>query len=305
MKQIIFSIFSIVALILFFPQVNAQTDSIEEVDQKSLTITINHNGKMTVTHEIRNLDESKELNFVKGTISDLKIIDRFAQSAIIEIDEESKSYVISPNQGEIFVQYDIDDAIILKNGFWTLDFLYLEKTSFFLPDEVDLIFTNERPVYLDEKKGFTCHGCQLLLEYSIDEPKNIVEINVGDKKFFVEIRTFAEIENFEFDGAKNRISFDIDDKNKFLTTIIPIELLDGPYEIYLDDEKILFQDYINNGTHVWLNTKYENSGEMSILGNAIQIENTSMQNPEIIIIGVVLIGVVLIGVVLAKKFNHR
>ena len=305
MKQIVFSIFSIVAIILFLPQVNAQTDSIEELDGKPLTITINHDGKMTVTHQIRNLDEAKELNFVKGTISDLKIIDRFAQSEMIEIGKEAKSHVILPDQGEIFVQYDVDDAVNLKNGFWTLDFLYLERTSFFLPDEVDLIFTNERPVYLDEKKGFTCHGCQLLLEYSIDEPKNIVEVDVENKKFFIEIRTFSQVENFEFDGSENRISFDIDDKNKFLTTIIPIELLDGPYELYLDDEKILFQDYINNGTHVWLNAKYENSGEISILGNAIQVENTSMQTTEIIIIAFVSIGIAVIVFVLARKFSRR
>ena len=305
MKQIIFSIFSIVALILFFPQVNAQIDSIDESDEKPLTITINHDGKMTVTHQIRNLDEPKELNFIKGIVSDLKIIDRSTQSEKIEIDKEAKSHVILPNQGEIFVQYDVDDAIILKNGFWTLDFLYLQRTSFFLPEKVDLIFTNERPVYLDEKKGFTCHGCQLLLEYSIDEPKNIVEVDLENKKFFVEMRTFAQIENFEFDGAKNRINFDIDDKNKFLTIIIPIELLDEPYEIYLDDEKILFQDYINNGTHVWLNTKHENSGEISILGNAIQVESTSMQTTEIIIIAFVVIGIAVIAFVLVRKFSRR
>ena len=305
MKQVIFSIFLIGVLILFFPQVNAQIGSIEESDEKSLSITINHDGKMTVTHQIRNLDEPKELNFINGAVSNLKIIDRFAQSEIIKIDEKTKSHFILPNQGEIFVQYDVDDAIILKNGFWTLNFLYLESTSFFLPDEVDLIFTNERPVYLDEKKGFVCHGCQLLLEYSIDEPKNIVEVNVENKEFYVEIRTFSKVENFEFDGSKNRISFDIDDKNKFLTTIIPIELLEGPYEIHLDNEQILFQDYINNGTHVWLNTKYENSGEISITGNAIQVENTSMQTTEIIVIAIVLVGIIIIAIVLAKKFSRR
>ncbi|MGH1521205.1 MAG: hypothetical protein ACRBB2_02370 [Nitrosopumilus sp.] len=305
MKQIIFSIFSIVALILFFPQVNAQTDSIEEVDHKSLTITINHDGKMTVTHQIKNSDEPKELNFVKGTVSNLKIIDRFAQSEIIKIDKEANSYIISPNQGEISVQYDIDDAITLNNNFWTLDFLYLESTSFFLPDEVDLIFTNERPVYLDEKKGFACHGCQLLLEYSIDEPKNIIEVNVENKKFFVEIRTFSQVKNFEFDGSRDKINFDIDNQNKFLTIIIPIELLDGPYEMYLGDEKILFQDYINNGTHVWLNTKYEDSGQISILGNSIQLENGSMQTTETIVVAIVAIGIVVVAIVLAKKFNRR
>ena len=306
MKQLLFSVFSIIFLILFFPQIHAQTESYEEVSQKSVKIIIDLDGNMQVTHQIRDSDEPKKLKFVDGTVSNLKITDRFAQSESIEIGKEEDSYVILPNQGELFVQYDIDDAVVFKDNFWTLDFLYLETTTFFIPEETDLIFTNERPVFLDEKKGFTCHGCQLLLQYSIDEPKNIMEVILEEEEFFVEVRTFSQIENFNFDQSKSKISFDVNDESQFLATVIPIELLWGPYTMYLDDEKISFQEYINNGTHVWLNTKHENSGQIEILGNTIAVEDTSMQITEIVVITIIVIVVGVIVVIIAiRKFSRR
>ena len=306
MKQLIFSVFSIIFLILFFPQIHGQTESYDEVSQKSVKITIDLDGTMQVTHQIRDSNEPKKLKFVDGTVSNLKITDRFAQSELIEINEEEDSYVILPNQGELFVQYSIDDAVVFKDGFWTLDFLYLESTTFFVPEEVDLIFTNERPVFLDEKKGFTCHGCQLLLQYSIDEPKNIMEIILEEDKFYVEIRTFSQIENFNFDQSKGKISFDVNNESQFLATVIPTELLWGPYIMYLDEEKIPFQEYINNGTHVWLNTKHESSGQIEILGNTIAVEDTSMQTTEIITIAIVVITVgVVAAIIVIRKFSRH
>ena len=60
-----------------------------------------------------------------------------------------------------------------------LGFRYLEDTSFILPKEVDLIFVNNKPVYLDKMKGILCHGCQMILEYSIDEPRIIKKCKMG------------------------------------------------------------------------------------------------------------------------------
>ena len=36
-----------------------------------------------------------------------------------------------------------------------------------------------------------------------------------------------------------KISFKINDSNQFVTTVIPLELLWGPYAVFLDDEKIV------------------------------------------------------------------
>ncbi len=167
-----------------------------------------------------------------------------------------------------------------------------------LPEEVDLFFVNERPVFVGEEKGISCHGCQMLLEYSINEPKNINQVNWEDKEFLVEIRTWSEIESFDFNQSAKKISFKVNDNNQYITAIIPLELLWEPYLVFLDDEKIWYHSYINNGTHVWVSMKPETSGEIIIIGTTVI--------PEFPIIAPLAVGFLMILVVpLMRKFNLR
>jgi len=183
-----------------------------------------------------------------------------------------------------------------KDNVWTWSFRYLETTSFILPEEADLIFVNERPVYLDEKKGITCHGCQMILEYSIDEPKIYQNIKWEDKEFQVEIRSHSNIHGFTFNQTTKSIIFDISEENKFVTTIIPLELLWGPYAVFLDDEKIYFNQYVNNGTHAWINIRPETAGEVTIIGTTVV--------PEFPIIAPLAIGFFIIVIApLIRKVN--
>jgi len=187
---------------------------------------------------------------------------------------------------------------LLKDSVWTWNFSYPKLTSFILPEEVTLIFTNERPVYLDEKKGISCHGCFMLLEYSINEPKIFKNVVWEDKEFTVEIQSHSDIDKFIFDQPTKSITFDVLEENKFVTTIIPLELLWEPYSVFLDDEKIFFSSYINNETHVWLNMKPDSSGEILIIGTTVI--------PEFPIIAPLAIGFLMIlAMPLMKKFNLR
>ena len=298
MNQKIFVGFLILALIPFFPQVNAQMDSFEKVIHKSLKIIIDLEGNVSVIHQIRDSDEPRQLNFVKGTISNLKFTDQSGNEELVEISNGTDNMVILPDQGELLVQYDLADVLILEDNIWTLDFRYLERTTFIVPEELELLYANGLPVYFDDKKGFVCHGCQIHLEYSINEPKNIKQVNWEDKKFLVEFRTFAEIENFDFNQSFKKISFNVNDDNQFLTTVIPLELLWEPYTVFLDDEQITFHKYLNNGTHVWLNMKPEKSGEITIIGTTVV--------PEFPIIAPLALGFLMILVVpLVRKFNLR
>ncbi len=296
MNTKIFASFLILTLILVFPQIYAQSDSIKEVSQKIVVVTIDNEGNVSVVHQIRNSNEPRQLNFVNGTVSNLKFIDKIGREELVEIDKETDNMVFLPNQGDMFVKYDLDDVLNLKDNFWTLDFRYLQTTTFMVPDEVDLLFVNERPVLLDGKNGFTCHGCQLLLEYSINEPKNIKQVNWEEKEFHVEIRTFAEIENFDFNQSTKKISFNVKDNNHRVTTIIPLELLWEPYLVFLNDEKIFVHEYLNNGTHVWLNMKPDSSGEISIIGTTVI--------PEFPIIAPLAIGfLITLAMPLMRKIN--
>jgi len=196
----------------------------------------------------------------------------------------------------MFVKYDLDDALVLKNNIWTLDFRYLETTTFVVPEEVELLFANERPVFLEGKNAFTCHGCQMVLEYSINESRKIQYVNWENQEFLVEMITYTEIDNFEFSQFDKQISFRVNDSNQFVTTIIPLELLWGPYVVLLDDEKIFFRDSINNGTHVWVNIKPDTTGEVAIIGTTVV--------PEFPIIAQLAIGFLMIMIMpFVRKFN--
>jgi hypothetical protein len=117
-----------------------------------------------------------------------------------------------------------------------------------------------------------------------------------DKEFVVEIRSHSNINEFIFDQPTKSIGFDISKENGFVTIIIPLELLWEPYTIFLDDEKIYFHEYNNNGTHVWLNIKPKSSGEISIIGTSVV--------PEFPIITPLAISFLIIVIIpIIKKIN--
>ena len=298
MKSKILTSFLILTLILVLPQVNAQSESIKEADQKSVEVRIDLEGNVNVIHKIRESNEPSQLNFVDGTVSNLKVVNEFGREELVDVSKDGDNIVIPENKGDLFVGYDLDDVLILKNNVWTLDFRYLQTTNFMLPKEADLVFVNQKPVLFDGKKAFACHGCQMLLEYSINEPRIIKQVNWEDREFLVEIRTLAEIESFDFDQPLRKISFNVNGDNQYVTAVIPLELLWQPYSVFLDDEKIWYHGYINNGTHVWLSMKPETSGEIIIIGTTVI--------PEFPIIAPLAIGFLMIFVVpLIRKFNLR
>ena len=296
MNSKIITSFLILSLILVFPLVNAQSESFVLVNQKSVKITIDIEGNVEVVHQIKDSTEPRELIFVKGNVSNLEFIDKLGRTESGEVVKGAEKIVILPNQGELFVKYDLSDALLLKENIWSLNYSYFETTTFTMPKEVNFFFVNERPVVLEETNGFNCHGCQIILEYSIDEPVNHAFVNWENKEYTVEVKTFAEVEKFEFNQPAKKISFKINDSNQFVTTIIPLELLWGPYVVFLDDEKIYFHEYINNGTHAWVNIKPDTVGEVSIIGTTVI--------PEFPIIAPLAIGFLIILVVpLVRKFN--
>ena len=313
-KQVIF--FILLVFIIAIPTVYAQEISIgEKAVQKSVEVVISSDD-IHVKHVIASSNSPRQVEMIKGTVTNITISDEEGKEKQFGIIGDNDSVIIYPSQEDTIVEYDLDDVLFLKDNVWTWDFRYLETTSFIIPKEIDLIFANGRPVYLGEKNGISCHGCQMILEYSIDEPKILKNINLKSKEFLIEIRTFAEINQFNFDQTTKSISFDVNGEKQFVTTIIPLELLSRPYDVYMGDEKIFFHEYINNGTHVWLNIRPDNSGNVSIIGtiNINDEKSTIQNNPSTsisdvsqdvivyILLGVsVLIGLVVMVIMTRKK----
>ncbi len=292
----VFGFLIILLIISVIPIANAQFA--EKAVQRSVEVIINSVGEIHVKHVVALSNVPRQVELIDGIVSNLLVTDEQGVEKQVNVIGDNSKVLILPSNRDSIIEYNLDQVLSQKNDLWTWSFRYLEITSFILPEEVDLLFVNERPVFLGEKNGFLCHGCQMLLEYSINEPKNIIQVNWEDKEFLVEVRTLAKIDSFDFNQPTKKISFKVNDNNQFVTIIIPLELLWEPYSVFLDDEKIDQHKFNNNGTHVWLNMRPETSGEITIIGTTVI--------PEFPIIAPLAIGFLMILVMpLMRKVNLR
>ncbi len=298
MNTKIFGFLIILFIISIIPVADAQISIGEKAVQKSVEIIINSVGEVHVKHVVSPSNLPKDLELILGTVSNISVTNEQGEEKLFSILGDYKGVLIETSKEDSIIEYNLDHVLSQIDDVWTWSFRYLESTSFIFPEEVDLIFVDERPVYFDEKKGISCHGCEMVLEYSINETKNFKNVKWEDKEFVVEIRSHSNIDEFVFDQPTKSISFYISEKNRFVTTIIPLELLWEPYSIFLNDEKIFSREINNNGTHVWLNIKPETTGEVIILGTTVI--------PEFPIIAPLAVGFLMIlAVPLIRKFNLR
>jgi len=296
MNSKIFGVLVVLALISFVPIANAQISIGEKASQKSVEVMIDGDGKVHAKHVIRSSNLPNNLDLIYGTVSNISVINEQGKELQFSTISGTNSILLNPSNEKLIVEYDLEHVLTKVNNVWTWSFQYLETTSFIFPEEVDLIFVNENPIKLDEKKGIACHGCQMTLEYSIDEPKILRNVNWENNEFVVEIQSHDDINKFNFDQPTKSITFDVVEKNQFITIIIPLELLWEPYSVFLDDEKIPYHKYFNNGTHVWLNMKPENAGQIMIIGTTVI--------PEFPIIAPLAIGfLIIIAIPFMKKIN--
>jgi len=259
----------ILSIIFVIPMADAQLSIGETAKQKSVEVIINSNGEVHVKHVIISSNLPSQVELIEGTVSNLVVTNEQGEEKEFIVVGDKDGVMIFQSQRNSIIEYNLDNVLSQKDNLWTWNFEYSETISFFMPEEVDLVFVNESPVFLGEKKGIACHECKILLEYSINEPNNIKQVNWEDKEFLVEVRTWSEIENFDFNWLNKNISFEINGTNQFVTTVIPLELLWKPYTILLDEERIPYHEFINNGTHVWLSMRPETSGEITIIGTTV------------------------------------
>ena len=298
MNSKIFAILVIVSLVTVIPTAYAQVAIGEKANQKSVEVRIDSEGNVHVIHVIDDARSPKQVDLIPGTVSNISVTDEQGEEKQFSVIGDNNAVLIMPSREESILRYDLSHVISEIEGVWTWDFLYLQSTSFIFPEEVDLLFTNERPVFLDELKGIVCHGCQVVLEYSIDESRVYEDVKWEEKEFVVEIRNQNGVDNFIFDQPSKSITFEIAEENRFVTTIIPLELLWEPYTVFLDDEKIPVYQHINNGTHVWLNIKPDTAGQINIIGTTV-VPEFSMMIPLIVGFFVIL------SLPFMKKLNLR
>ncbi len=259
----------IILMVISYPstQVFGQI-SIGKPANQTVEVSISEQNNVHIKHIVKPSSSIQQLDVVKGTLSNLSVTDENGNEIqYAKVEKEPLGITIFPQNKDIFIKYDLADALVLENGRWTWNFLYLVATSFYFADNVDLIYVNNYPVFLDG--GIKCHGCQMLLEYVIDEPVTLKNIKWEDQEFPIAVRTLAELNDTTFDQSTKRIFFNIISDNDPITLIIPLVLLGDPYDVYFNEEKILKHEFLTNETHAWLNFRPETSGTIDIIGSTV------------------------------------
>jgi hypothetical protein len=277
LRKIFYSLIVLAIIISSFPLVSAQLTLGEPASQKLIKITIGEQGEVHVLHEIKKNNNVVQVDTIDGTVSNIKVIDKEGNN--VEYGtvglESITGITIFPSKEDVIIEYDLGDALFYKDGMWVWDFFNEETTTIIFPKGVDLVFVNNSPILLQDAKGITCYGrsqnaiCDANIEYVINESTNLTKVQWEGRNFVVGIRTLTEISSFNFDQPTKSMSFNVNGDKQLITLIIPLEFLWNPYEVYLDDQKILKHEFFSNSTHVWLNIRPENSGTIRIIGTSV------------------------------------
>lgn len=290
----------ILALItLFVPAaVFAQDVSFGKPAVQVVKITISENGDAHVTHVVEPSKQSRQLKVVDNDFTNLQITDEDGGSPqYAETGGEVTGFLIFPTDNKVLVDYDLVGVVEKVNDMWTWNYLYTETTQFYPPDQVEIVFVNENPIHFVGHEGINCHGCQVKLEYELKTTQTTKQIQWQDKKFDLKIITQADMPQIKFDQPAKSLSFEVTETDKYVTMVIPLELLWNPYEVFLNGEKIPKHEFYNDGTNVWLNFKPKQTGTIEIIGVSAV--------PEFPIMTIVVLGIAMVFVARFAKFNPR
>jgi len=257
-------------MLLSMSQTFAQEVTLGAVPEQTVEIRIDEEGIAHVVHEVKGSTKTLQIDAYEGNVTNLSVTDKGGNDVqYLTLEKYPISVVLPPSGNDmIFIKYDLTDVLFLKDGVWTWEFNAPGITNMYFPKRVDMIWVNDRPVYIGEK-GIRQHGGKMTLEYVIDEPVVLKEVEWEGKKFTVAIRTLTNVGLFEFNQPAKSIIFDVAKGNPLVTVIIPLELLWEPYEVYLNSNKTLNREFYNNGTHVWLGFRPDTSGTMNVVGATV------------------------------------
>ena len=279
------------------PTADAQLGIGDPAQHKKLEVIIGDEGQVHVVHEVKKSNSARTVTLIEGTMSNLQVIDVDGNEVEHGVSGGFGGAIVTifPTSEDVIIEYDLDNVMFQNNRItWTWHFLHLQTTTFIFPESVDLVLVNDSPVYLKDAKKFNCHGCEMVLEFVVDEVKSIEKVIWEDKEFEVEIWTSGGVSSFNFNQPSKSISFDFDGSAHLVTLIIPLELLWDPYQALLDDEKILTNVFQVDENHKGVSLKPKSSGNVSIVGTTVI--------PEFPIVIPLVIGITM---VIALQFRNK
>ena len=287
-------IFALIAV----PIANAQLGA--PAYQKSTHLIIDELNNIEAKHVIGFSNEPVMINLFEGVITESITVTnedgKELEFAIVGMSDYGAVTIFSADKNTI-VKYNLENMFRQSDNLLTLNIGYPKTFGILFSEKIDQIFLNDQIIQLGDKKGISINnGGYVNVDYYSEMPKIIQEVQWKEDKFNVEIITDSEIDEFNFDQKSKSISFQINEKNKFVTINMEEKLLGGPYVILLNDEQIIYSKYSIKENHISLSMKPESPGQITIIGTTV-IPEFSMFIP--LIMGFVII----LTVPFMKKFS--
>jgi len=319
----IYLIVLVLALITVIPAASAQLSLGTEANQKLIEVKLNKSEIVNVKHIISASGVPVSVNLFDGVIAESIIVTNSNgdenQFGLVGYGEALESITIFPSESDIIIKYNLEDASTSYENLWTVRIGYSETFDILFSKEIDMFFFNNTIIQLENKNGITANGGgNAIIQYYDKIPKIIEEVSWEQNKFDIEIITNSKIDNFNFNQESKNITFDINEKNKFLTISMEEELVGSPYVILLNNEKILYNKSLNKENYVLLSMKPQAVGEITIsnseyiqglteiISNDTLTEVTA-NSPNDYFIWLVLVGVliiiVIVVIIIMRKIN--
>ena len=297
MNKIIFLSLMIFALIAV-PIANAQLGA--PAYQKSTHLIIDELNNIEAKHVIGFSNDPVMVNLFEGAIPESITVTnedgKELEFAIVGMGDYGSVTIFTATENTI-IKYNLKNMFRQSDNLLTLNIGYPKTFGILFSEKTDQIFLNDQIIQLGDKKGISINGGGYVnVDYYSEMPKIIQEVQWKEDKFDVEIITDSEIDEFNFDQESKSISFQVNEKNKFVTINMEEKLLGGPYVILLNDEQIIYSKYSIKENYISLSMKPESPGQITIIGTTV-IPEFSMFIP--LIMGFVII----LTVPFMKKFS--
>jgi len=321
MNNQIYLIVLVLALVTVIPTASAQLSLGVEANQKLIEVELNKSEIVNVKHVITASDMPVNVNLFEGVIPESLIVTNDngdeKQFGLANDGKGNVSVTIFPSKLDIIIKYDLEDASTLYENLWTVRIEYSKTFSVLFSEEIDVFFLNNNIIKLENKNGISVNGGgNALIQYYDKIPKIIKEVRWNEDKFNVEIITNSKIDEFNFNQASKSISFQINEKNKFVTVTMEKELLGSPYTILLNDKKIKYTKSISKENYVSLSMKPQSVGEIMISNSeytndltkntsndTLPVESISNDYFIWLVFGGVLIIVVIVVIIIMRKIK--
>jgi len=321
MNNQIYLIVLVLALVTVIPTASAQLSLGAEANQKLIEVELNKSEIVNVKQVIAASNIPVSVSLFDGVIPESLVLTNEngdeKEFALANDGKGNVSITIFPSKSDIIIKYNLEDISTVYENLWTVRIGYSETFSILFSEEIDLFFLNNNIINLVNEKGITANGGgNALIQYYDKIPKITEEVRWMENEFNVEIISNSEIDEFNFDQASKSISFQVNEKNKFVTVTMEEKLLGVPYVILLNDEKIKYTKSVSKENYVSLSMKPQAVGEIMISNSeysndltkntsndTLPVESTSNDYFIWLVFGSVLIIVAIVVIIIMRKIK--